>query len=54
MEQIQPAPVKRLCGTYHILTVNGQFPGPALEVRNGDTLVIKVTNAGKYDITLHW
>ncbi|GAB4824317.1 Laccase-13 [Ancistrocladus abbreviatus] len=51
---IQPTPVKRLCKTETIMTVNGQYPGPALEVRNGDTLVIKVTNFGKYNITLHW
>ncbi|KMT05369.1 hypothetical protein BVRB_7g175010 [Beta vulgaris subsp. vulgaris] len=51
---VQPAPVKRLCKTHHILTVNGEFPGPTLEIRDGDTVVIKVTNAGKYNITLHW
>uniref|UniRef100_A0A803LCT0 Laccase n=1 Tax=Chenopodium quinoa TaxID=63459 RepID=A0A803LCT0_CHEQI len=36
------------------MTVNGQFPGPTLEVRNGDTLIIKATNRGRYNITLHW
>ncbi|XP_021720968.1 laccase-3-like [Chenopodium quinoa] len=51
---IQPTPVNRLCQTQHVMTVNGQFPGPTLEVHNGDTLIIKVTNAGKYDISLHW
>uniref|UniRef100_A0A803LCT1 Laccase n=1 Tax=Chenopodium quinoa TaxID=63459 RepID=A0A803LCT1_CHEQI len=51
---IQPTPVNRLCQTQHVMTVNGQFPGPTLEVQNGDTLIIKVTNAGKYDISLHW
>ncbi|GMH12335.1 hypothetical protein Nepgr_014176 [Nepenthes gracilis] len=51
---IQPTPVKRLCKTQNIMTVNGQFPGPTLEVRDGDTLVIKATNYGKYNITLHW
>ncbi|KAL9265453.1 Laccase-3-like protein, partial [Drosera capensis] len=51
---IQPTPVKRLCKTQTIMTVNGQYPGPTLEVRNGDTLVIRVTNSGIYNITLHW
>ncbi|KAL2899245.1 Laccase-3 [Bienertia sinuspersici] len=51
---IRPTPVKRLCNTHDIMTVNGQFPGPTLEVRNGDTVIIKATNAGKYNITLHW
>lgn len=52
--QIQPTAVNRLCKTQQIMTVNGQFPGPTLRVHNGDTLVIKVKNAGKYDISLHW
>ncbi|XP_048504124.1 laccase-3 [Beta vulgaris subsp. vulgaris] len=51
---IQPTAVNRLCKTQQIMTVNGQFPGPTLRVHNGDTLVIKVKNAGKYDISLHW
>ncbi|XP_021846105.2 laccase-3 [Spinacia oleracea] len=51
---IQPKSERRLCNNQVIMTVNGQFPGPTLEVRNGDTLVIKVTNAGKYNISLHW
>nr|GMD64335.1 laccase-3-like [Ipomoea batatas] len=51
---IQATPEKRLCKTHSIITVNGQFPGPTLEVRNGDTLVIKVINAARYNATLHW
>ncbi|XP_072985997.1 laccase-3-like [Typha latifolia] len=51
---IQAAPVNRLCMTNEIITVNGQFPGPTLEVRDGDTLVIKVMNQAIYNITLHW
>jgi len=34
--------------------VNGQFPGPTLEVNNGDTLVVKVTNKARYNVTIHW
>ncbi|KAK9756759.1 hypothetical protein RND81_01G119200 [Saponaria officinalis] len=52
--EITPTPLSRLCTTQHVITVNGQFPGPTIEARDGDTLVIKVTNRGKYDITLHW
>ncbi|KAL2470971.1 Laccase-3 [Abeliophyllum distichum] len=51
---VQQTPVKRLCRTHNIITVNGQFPGPTLAVRNGDTLVIKVTNRARYNVTLHW
>ena len=54
LEQIQATPVKRLCKTQNIITVNGQFPGPTLEVRNGDTLTINVVNHAKYNISLHW
>ncbi|GLT68508.1 hypothetical protein SLA2020_407300 [Shorea laevis] len=51
---IEAVPVKRLCRTHSTITVNGQFPGPTLEVRNGDSLVIKVLNSARYNISLHW
>ncbi|KAL6126800.1 hypothetical protein ACLB2K_074845 [Fragaria x ananassa] len=51
---IQATPVKRLCKTHNSITVNGQFPGPTLEVNNGDTLVVKVTNKARYNVTIHW
>ncbi|WCJ34813.1 laccase 3 [Euphorbia peplus] len=51
---IEATPVKRLCRTHSTITVNGQFPGPTLEVRDGDTLVIKAINNARYNITLHW
>lgn len=52
--KVQETPVKRLCKTHNIITVNGQFPGPTLEVREGDTLVINVVNRAQYDVTIHW
>ncbi|KAL3530773.1 hypothetical protein ACH5RR_010095 [Cinchona calisaya] len=51
---VEAKPVKRLCRTHNIITVNGKFPGPILTVRNGDTLVIKVLNRARYNVTLHW
>ncbi|KAJ8540480.1 hypothetical protein K7X08_030399 [Anisodus acutangulus] len=51
---IQATPVKRLCKFHNAITVNGQFPGPTLEVNNGDTLVIKVVNRAQYNVTIHW
>ncbi|KAJ6878305.1 laccase-5-like [Populus alba x Populus x berolinensis] len=51
---IQAKPVKRLCRTHNTITVNGLFPGPTLEVRDGDTLVIKAVNNARYNVTLHW
>jgi laccase len=52
--QIQSTSVKRLCGMHNIITVNGQFPGPTLHVRNGDTLMVKVYNNAQYNATIHW
>ncbi|GLJ16994.1 hypothetical protein SUGI_0293930 [Cryptomeria japonica] len=44
----------RLCSTQTIVTVNGQFPGPTIEVREGDNLVVEVHNNGPYNVTIHW
>ncbi|CAN1255271.1 LAC5 [Linum perenne] len=30
------------------------FPGPTLEVNNGDTLVVNVVNRVKHNLTIHW
>ncbi|XVF24190.1 hypothetical protein REPUB_Repub13aG0106200 [Reevesia pubescens] len=54
MKQVQATPVKRLCKTHNSITVNGMFPGPTLEVRNGDTLEIEVVNKARYNVTIHW
>ncbi|KAH7836885.1 hypothetical protein Vadar_006971 [Vaccinium darrowii] len=51
---VQATPVKRLCKTHNIITVNGQYPGPTLEVRDGDSLIVKVTNSARYNVTIHW
>ncbi|WJZ89167.1 hypothetical protein VitviT2T_008405 [Vitis vinifera] len=37
-----------------LVTGQRKFPGPTLEVRDGDTLVIKVVNSARYNVTLHW
>nr|GMD14369.1 laccase-12-like [Ipomoea batatas] len=50
---IQATPGKRLCNTHNTITVNGQFPGPTLEVNNGDTLEIKIINKAQYNVTIH-
>ncbi|KAL4556939.1 hypothetical protein LXL04_035106 [Taraxacum kok-saghyz] len=51
---VQSTKVTRLCKTRTSITVNGQLPGPTLEVNNGDSLVIKVVNKAKYNVTIHW
>ncbi|CAK9135842.1 unnamed protein product [Ilex paraguariensis] len=51
---VQATPVKRLCNTHSTITVNGQYPGPTLEVNDGDTLVVNVVNKAQYNLTVHW
>ncbi|XP_068667893.1 laccase-17-like [Aristolochia californica] len=46
--------VTRLCHTKNIVTVNGQFPGPKIVAREGDQVIVKVTNHISNNITLHW
>lgn len=46
--------MKRLCNTQKIITVNGQFPGPTIEVYDGDTVAIRAVNMARYNVTLHW
>lgn len=52
--QIQMANMTRLCSTKSIVTVNGQFPGPKIVAREGDRLVVKVTNHVRHNVTFHW
>ena len=52
--QVQETSVTRLCRTKKIITVNGQFPGPTLTVRNGDKVVVNVVNRARYNVTIHW
>ncbi|XP_030540451.1 laccase-12-like [Rhodamnia argentea] len=51
---VQATSVKRLCRTRRTITVNGQYPGPTLEVNDGDTLVVSVVNRARYNVTIHW
>ncbi|KAL2533773.1 Laccase-17 [Abeliophyllum distichum] len=46
--------VTRLCHTKSMVTVNGQFPGPRIVAREGDRLLIKVSNHVPNNITIHW
>ncbi|XP_044473121.1 laccase-4-like [Mangifera indica] len=44
----------KLCSSKSIVTVNGRFPGPTLYAREGDTVLVKVTNHVKYNVSIHW
>ncbi|PUZ68132.1 hypothetical protein GQ55_2G000900 [Panicum hallii var. hallii] len=46
--------VERLGQSQVITAVNGQFPGPKIEARDGDTVVVHVVNLSPYNITIHW
>ncbi|KAL8262329.1 hypothetical protein R6Q59_026378 [Mikania micrantha] len=44
----------RLCSTKPIVTVNGHSPGPTLYAREGDTVLVRVVNKVKYNVSIHW
>ncbi|GMG98301.1 hypothetical protein Nepgr_000141 [Nepenthes gracilis] len=44
----------RMCSTKPIVTVNGEFPGPTIVAREDDTLLVKVVNHVKYNVSIHW
>ncbi|KAK4772499.1 hypothetical protein SAY86_014274 [Trapa natans] len=46
--------VTRLCHTRSIVTVNGKYPGPPIVAREGDRLLIKVTNHIPSNVSIHW
>ncbi|XP_061339666.1 laccase-7-like [Gastrolobium bilobum] len=52
--KVQNKTIKRLCNERVIVTVNGHFPGPQINVREGDTVIVHVFNEAPYNITIHW
>lgn len=52
--QVENATLTRDCATVTVATVNGMSPGPVVEIDEGDTLVVKVTNKQVYPVTMHW
>ncbi|KAK6261439.1 hypothetical protein QUC31_007255 [Theobroma cacao] len=46
--------VTRLCHTKQLLTVNGEYPGPTIAVREGDNVEVKVSNGIAKNTTIHW
>lgn len=37
-----------------MMTINGQFPGPLIEVNEGDTIVVNVENRATNSTAIHW
>lgn len=52
--QVRLRNVTRLCKTKALITVNGRCPGPTIVAREGDRVIVKVTNHVKDNITIHW
>lgn len=51
---VQLKNVSRLCHAKPIVTVNGRFPGPTIYVREGDRVLVNVTNNAQYNMSIHW
>ncbi|RVX07095.1 putative laccase-1 [Vitis vinifera] len=51
---VKEASYTRLCSTKNMLTVNGQFPGPTIYAKKGETIIVDVYNRGKENVTIHW
>nr|TKW02058.1 LOW QUALITY PROTEIN: hypothetical protein SEVIR_8G219900v2 [Setaria viridis] len=45
--------VRHLCKETLVTVVNGQLPGPVIEVTEGDTVVVHVVNKSPHNITIH-
>nr|CAB3457656.1 unnamed protein product [Digitaria exilis] len=46
--------MRHLCRDTLVTVVNGQLPGPVIDVTEGDSVVIHVVNRSPYSITIHW
>lgn len=47
--QNAPADVQR-----NMFMVNGQFPGPKMELNQGDNVVVKLKNSSPFNMTIHY
>uniref|UniRef100_A0A0E0QXZ6 laccase n=2 Tax=Oryza TaxID=4527 RepID=A0A0E0QXZ6_ORYRU len=43
-----------LCKEMAFTVVNGQLPGPTIEVTEGDSVTVHVVNKSPYNLTIHW
>ncbi|CAO2142564.1 unnamed protein product [Urochloa humidicola] len=43
-----------LCNTTKQYVVNGQLPGPQLDVVDGDTVIVHLVNRLPHGVTIHW
>jgi laccase len=52
--QVSQINMTHLCKEMPVTVVNGQLPGPAIEVTEGDTVAVHIVNLSPYNITIHW
>ena len=54
--ELQVGPVAKRLGDSRVrmLGYNGSIPGPTLKVRQGSEIVVRVSNQGDLDTTVHW
>ena len=54
--ELEIAPVAKRIGdaTVRMLAYNGSVPGPTLKLPQGATIIVRVTNDGDVDATVHW
>ena len=54
--ELEIIPVKKRIGdaTVRMLAYNGSVPGPTLEIAQGATITVHVTNRGDLEATVHW
>jgi laccase len=43
-----------MCKEMSVAVVNGQLPGPAIEVTEGYSVVVHIVNLSPYNMTIHW
>ncbi|KQJ87550.1 hypothetical protein BRADI_4g11857v3 [Brachypodium distachyon] len=46
--------MNRACRDSLVTVVNGQVPGPAIDVTEGDSVVVHVVNKSPHGLTIHW
>lgn len=44
----------RMCKQIPVTVVNGQLPGPTIEVTEGHSVTVHVVNMSPYNLTIHW
>ena len=52
--QVSQMKKTHLCKETQVTVVNGQLPGPVIDVNEGDSVVVHVVNKSPYNITIHW